>query len=193
MSHLALWDAAIETGQPLTICEDDAIFNHGFEFNADRVIRSLPPDWDVIQWGWNIDAIFVFEILPGVSNCLALCQKERLIANVENFQHQTISPRAYKLICSFGTPCYTVSANGARTLKEKLLPFRPARFPSPVGLPGSWPPGFTVVGIDGALNTIYREINAFTCFPPLIVTKGDHAASTIGDSLAGLARSKAPR
>jgi hypothetical protein len=46
-SHVALWDMAMETGQPLTRCEDDAIFNDGFEFDADQVIRTLPPEWDL--------------------------------------------------------------------------------------------------------------------------------------------------
>jgi glycosyl transferase family 25 len=59
MSHLSLWNAAIETGQPVTVCEDDAIFNHGFESYASRVLRSLPPDWDFIQWGWNVEAFFI--------------------------------------------------------------------------------------------------------------------------------------
>lgn len=179
MSHVALWDSAIETGQPLTMCEDDAIFNHRFEFYADQVIRTLPPEWDYIQWGWNVDAFFIFEFLPGVSDCLALFQKERWIANVETFQHQALSPRVYKLVCSFGTPCYTVSAKGARTLKDKLLPFRPGLFPTPEGFSGL-PTHFAVAGIDCALSTIYRQINAFTCFPPLVVTKGDRATSTIG-------------
>ena len=51
MSHVALWDAAIETGQPLTLCEDDTIFNRGFESYADQVITTLPPEWDLYSLG----------------------------------------------------------------------------------------------------------------------------------------------
>ena len=179
MSHVALWDAAIETGQPLTLCEDDTIFNRGFEAYADQVITTLPPEWDLIHWGWNFDSFLDFEILPGVSDCLGYFQQNRLIPNVETFRHQALSPRAYRLVWSFGTPCYTVSPKGARTLKNKLLPFRPMSFPAPEGF--SWlPPHFVVAGIDCALSTIYRQINAFVCFPPLIVAKRDRAGSTIG-------------
>ena len=36
------------------------------------------------------------------------------------------------------------------------------------------------MSVDGALNTIYREINAFVSFPPLVITKNEdtsiHAA-----------------
>jgi hypothetical protein len=46
------------------------------------------------------------------------------------------------------------------------------------------PPGglhYRVLSIDGALNSVYRDINAFVSFPPLVVTKNEdtsvHAAS----------------
>ncbi len=28
---------------------------------------------------------------------------------------------------------------------------------------------FRVLGVDGALNTVYRDLNAYVCFPPLVV------------------------
>src|SRR5262249_55008332 len=37
LSHLALWEEAIATGEALTICEDDAIFNRAFAATAARV------------------------------------------------------------------------------------------------------------------------------------------------------------
>ncbi len=179
MSHVALWDTAIETNTPIIVCEDDAIFNHGFEACADQVIRSLPPDWDMIHWGWNFDMFVSYELLPGVSDCLALFQQDRLRLNVETFQKQTIAPRAYRLQYLLGTPCYAISPKGARILRDKLLPFRPKRFPSPQGFPGKIRPSFVVGGVDFALNTLYQtEINAFVCLPPLVITKNDHVAST---------------
>jgi hypothetical protein len=54
LSHLALWDKAIETGEALTVCEDDAILHPDFTARAGRLLRQLPPDWDLILWGWNL-------------------------------------------------------------------------------------------------------------------------------------------
>jgi glycosyl transferase, family 25 len=187
MSNIALWDKVIETGQPLTICDDDTIFNHQFELQAEQVLSTLPPDWHFVLWGWNFDSFFCFEMLPGVSSCLALFEQDRLIPNVEVFQHQTVSPRVYRLLWAWGHPCYTVSPRGARELKSKLLPFRPMVIPCPEGYKRRpCPPYFTVTGMDGALNGIYRDLNAFACFPPLVVTKNEHASSTIQPPESGL-------
>ena len=35
------------------------------------------------------------------------------------------------------------------------------------------------VGIDVTLNSVYRDLNAFICFPPLVVTRNDLSQSTI--------------
>jgi Glycosyltransferase family 25 (LPS biosynthesis protein) len=43
MSHIALWDRAIESGQNLTICEDDAIFNTRWIFVPPKCSRDFPP------------------------------------------------------------------------------------------------------------------------------------------------------
>jgi hypothetical protein len=40
-------------------------------------------------------------------------------------------------------------------------------------------PYFRTVGIDMTLNAVYRDLNAFMCFPPLVVTRNDHSQSTI--------------
>ena len=55
LSHLALWDLAIREDRPITICEDDAVFNHSFCVASDVVLRKLPPDWHLILWGWNFE------------------------------------------------------------------------------------------------------------------------------------------
>jgi GR25 family glycosyltransferase involved in LPS biosynthesis len=51
----------------LTIAEDDAVFRADFEHEANRVIASLSPDWDMILWGWNFDSILGLEFMKNVS------------------------------------------------------------------------------------------------------------------------------
>ena len=180
MSNLAVWDLAIKAGQPVTICHDDAIFNWQFERRADELMKTLPPDWDFVLWGWNFDSIFCCEMLPGVSNCYVLFEEGKMAANTQPFQEQTVSPRPFKLIMAWGVPCYTVSAKGAQTIRSKVLPFQPLTIPRPRRFrqPGM-PDHFLVRGVDGALNSIYPHINAFVCFPPLVITRNEQTRSTI--------------
>jgi glycosyl transferase family 25 len=171
-----------ESGEAITVCEDDAIFNAGFERSAAAVIETLPADWDIISWGWNFDLFMSFEMLPGVSSSLSQFEQERMRQGAEAFQAQTLAPKAFRLLWAFGTPCYSVSAKGAVVLRERLLPFRPMVIACPEGVRA--PPGsmyYRVLSVDGALNSVYRHINAFVSFPPLVVTKNEgtsiHAAN----------------
>lgn len=183
LSHAALWDSAIRSGEALTVCEDDAIFNRYFERCAAEIMASLPVDWDIVVWAWNFDLFTYFELLPGVSGCLAQFDQDRMRTAAGDFQDLALSPRAFRLIWSFGTPCYTVSAKGARQLKSRLLPFRPLTLACPEGIRAPpQMPYYRVLSIDGALNSVYRELSAFVCFPPLAITKNEHAASTIQGS-----------
>ena len=64
MSHLSLWDRVLKTGKPATIAEDDAIFNLQFARSAAAVLGQLPPDWDIIYWGYNFDLFMMFQLRP---------------------------------------------------------------------------------------------------------------------------------
>lgn len=185
LSHAALWESAIAEPQPTTICEDDAILKHRFDHHAAEVMRTLPADWDLILWGFNFDLFLIFEMLPGVSHCLAQFEQERMRAAAAAFQEQSADSRAFRLSWAFGIPCYTVSPAGARALRNRLVPFRPMTLPCPQGIRAAPNmPYYRVLGVDGAMNSVYRELNAFVCVPPLAISKNDRAASTIqtGDS-----------
>lgn len=180
LSHIALWEQAISTGKVLTICEDDTIFNLRFDIYANDVIKRLPSDWDLILWGWNFDLFLEFEMLPGVSSCVAQFEQERMRSQVDAFQNQMIVPHPYKLNWAFGTACYTITPKGARTLRQKLLPLRPMLIPYPKG--NRAPPfgqHYRTVGIDVSMNAFYKDMNAYICFPPLVITKNDSRKSTV--------------
>lgn len=49
MSHIALWEIAIDNSEAITVCEDDAIFNRFFDLEAPRLLDSLPSGWDLIM------------------------------------------------------------------------------------------------------------------------------------------------
>ena len=134
----------------------------------------MPAGWDLIVWGWNFDLFICFEMLPGVSTCLAQFEQDRLRENVSAFQAEHITPRAFRLVWAFGTPCYTLSPKGAQALRQKCLPVRPRFLNFP--LAKRVPPHITqyrTVGIDLLMNLAYGELNAYASFPPLAVTRNE--------------------
>ena len=183
LGHLALWQHAVETGEWITLCDDDAIFNRGILDSASAAISQLDGQWDLILWGWNFDAPMTFELLPGVSTGRIVCDQDSMRAGVPRFVEQTIDFRLFRLMRAFGTPCYSISPKGAAGLRQHCLPLRPMPLYSPV-LQRFFPNN----GIDMMMNALYPEISAFVSIPPLVVTKNDHDKSTIqtGRTLAEL-------
>ena len=180
LSHKSLWQAAIDGNRMLTISEDDVIFHSQFEGQAPEVLKTLPPDWDIIFWGWNFDVMMIFDMLPGISPCVAQFNQAKMQSNTRAFQQLPISPRAYKLIWSFGMTCYSISPKGAANLKSKCFPLRPTVIPWPEGVPKpAQSIGFRNIGIDATLNSLYRDLNAYVCFPPLVISPNERAKSTI--------------
>ena len=76
VSNITLWDRAIANDKMITICEDDAIFNEHFEERADDLMKCLPNDWNIIFWGFNFNLFVCFDVLPGVSSCVATFSQE---------------------------------------------------------------------------------------------------------------------
>jgi GR25 family glycosyltransferase involved in LPS biosynthesis len=185
MSNLALWDIAIASGQVVTTCEDDAILNDRFDECAEGLLKTLPPDWDMILWGYNFDMFMSFELLPGVTHATAMLDQDRMRVNIEAFQRQPIAPQAYKVLWAFGTCSYSISPKGAAALKGRILPLAPKVTPFPEGRK-AWPysPGWRHVGIDNSINAVHREIKSYVCFPPLVVTRNETKSSTVQSATA---------
>ncbi|WP_239648320.1 glycosyltransferase family 25 protein [Komagataeibacter europaeus] len=71
LSHILLWNAVVENEQAVSIFEDDAILSSNFHEESTRIIESLENEWDIILWGYNYDVNLVFDLLPGVTYCVA--------------------------------------------------------------------------------------------------------------------------
>jgi GR25 family glycosyltransferase involved in LPS biosynthesis len=174
LSHLALWNLAIETGETLTISEDDAVFNHHFATAAARIIENLPADWDFVLWGWNFDSYLLFELVPGVSPCLACFDEQRMRAGIGEFQSRRIAPQVFRLQRALGIPAYSISPKGARVLKAACLPLPRIKVYFP-GLNRH----LDNFGIDIMMNNAYPQIEAHVSFPPLVLTRNEIAKSTV--------------
>ena len=158
ISHLTLWHQVISAGEPLTICEDDAIFSRFFEDDAERILATVSPKWDIILWGWNYDTTLHFYMGPSAfpSLCSAQFDEDQLRLTADQFQDSAMGGRAFRLTRAYGTVCYTISPAGA----EKLLEHCATLF----------------APIDIMLNEAYARMNSFVSFPPLVITKNEHEA-----------------
>jgi glycosyl transferase, family 25 len=178
LSHLALWDLAIDRNQSLTVCEDDAILNHGFVQAAESIIQTLPHDWQIILWGWNFDSILLFDMVPGVSPCLGMFDQDRMRMGTEAFQSAELHANYFRLFKAFGIVSYSISPRGAEVMKKLCLPLGNRE----VFIPGM---GRAVpnTAIDVALNDVYPRVNAFVSFPPLVITRNFHSNSTVQETI----------
>jgi GR25 family glycosyltransferase involved in LPS biosynthesis len=174
LSHLALWQQAVMQSRPMTVLEDDAITNVHFQSEASAVIESLPPDWDIVLWGWNFDSILHFNFLPGVSPCLGIFSEPELKKNANQYQQLCFKPQAFRLQQAFGTLGYSISPGGAEKFASHCLPIREMDVFCP-GL-NRTVPNF---GIDVMMNALYPKVNAFVSFPPLAVSKNEKSVSTV--------------
>jgi len=174
LSHLALWDLSIERNAALTVCEDDAIFNRHFTDDAGLIVNSLPRDWHFVLWGWNFDSYLCFDMIPGISHTTAKFDQNRLRAGAQEFQSRRLTPRPFRLLRACGSCCYSISPFGARALRDFCLPLRNMSVFFP-GLNRSLPNN----NFDVMMNAIYPKMNAFVSFPPLAITKNEHATSTV--------------
>jgi len=173
LSHISLWRKAIESGKTITVCEDDAIFNHGFSHAAERVTSRLPPDWDLVLWGWNFDSVLLMDILPGVSPCLVSCDQEQMRIGVVRFQKQSLSPHPVRLLQAFGTVCYSISPKGAHAFQNLCFPIPELEVFFPAlrrTLPN--------FDISVMMSNAYPRTNSFVSFPPIVITKNEHDKST---------------
>lgn len=174
LSHLSLWEHAIQSNNILTVAEDDAIFRKDFIVKSEQVISKLPTHWDFILWGWNFDSILSVSDLKGISPAVMLFNQNLMRQNIHHFINLDSEPNVLRLDKCFGIPAYSISPNGAKKFKSLCFPMKNFELYFPVlnrKIPNT--------GIDIAMNRIYSETNSFVAFPPLVITENLHEISTI--------------
>jgi GR25 family glycosyltransferase involved in LPS biosynthesis len=174
LSHVALWRDCAAGSQLLTICEDDAILHRHLLAGQARVIDTLPPDWDIVHWGWNIDWPMAMELVPSLPPCMVKFP-DGARPDFARFPSGRFLPRAFPLRSSAGTLCYTLSPGGARRLLARCLPIGAAQ--------AVWAEdparGWDNTGVDVEMSRHYGALRSFVCVPPLAISPNAHAQSTI--------------
>jgi glycosyl transferase, family 25 len=174
LSHRTLWEVATRNPPYLTICEDDAILNRGFEKKIEQSVSALSKEWDIISWGWNFDAGVTIDMLSEVSFGYFYGDQDALRENLHRFKELQITPNLFKVINFFGTLCYSVSCVGAKKLIELCTPMQNGEIfihATSKNLPNAH--------LDTALCGLYKNLNAFISLPPLAVTPNIRENSTV--------------
>jgi glycosyl transferase, family 25 len=173
ISHLTLWRMAAEESRVITVAEDDAVFSHCFASRSQAFLANLPADWDFIQWGWNFDAFLWVDVIPQTIRAKMVFDQDQLRRNMEEFQNANTVPTAIRLLHSFGLPCYSLTAKGARRLLAHCLPLDAKLIDFP---------GFGVRiennSLDSAMSHVYPSMKAFVCMPPLAASENKREEST---------------
>lgn len=170
-SHVALWRRAIETGETVTIAEDDAVFSPSFPSESQRLMATK--EWDVIMWGVNFDAFVWTEIPEGVARAKLQFDQGDLRRNIQVFRKSTQNAALIPLKHSFGIMAYTLTPLAARRMLEICLPLR-SEYISFLGYDVVIPNA----GIDSVMNKAYPSLRCYLAMPPLVVSENDHASSS---------------
>lgn len=182
LSHIAEWQRILHTGEPATILEDDAVLCGNFAEEAGRILKNLPQDWDLMQWGYNFDTLVAFEVLDGSSVCYATFDQTRMRAALPSFHRQAVVSQSFRLCLSLGIPAYAVSPKGAARLLAFCLPLRRTQQYYP--LLGRI---FDNESIDFMLNSFHATASSHVAMPALALTANNSAVSTVqeGKELVG--------
>ena len=184
MSHKALWERAVASGEALTVIEDDAVFCKNFEEEHQRLLKTLPETWDIVLWGYCTFATLFYDLLPGISSCTAHFNQESLRKNIDLYSGRVVSGNLFKLLGAWGIVCYTISPRGAEKLLNLCLPIRQLPLKPKYSRPyrvkkQRWRYPVFNDAIDCPMTAFYPEVEAYVSVPPLVLTPDDQEISTV--------------
>lgn len=183
LSHKKIWERSVAEHAVVTVAEDDAVMNRRFAEKAEGLLASLPPDWDIVLWGWNFDSILHVAIIEGMKRMVMRSDRRPLGERTCEFQEMDYDVRPLRLIAAFGTVCYSVSPKGAQQLLGLCFPLKNERIVVP-GMRHALPNAT----IDVAMIKHYRTLKSYVSFPPLVWTENDKSTSDIHPKRSWLAR-----
>ena len=172
ISHFRLWQQCIEKGEPILVFEDDAAVRNDFGETFPKLLAGIER-WDYVTFGYNTDSILDIEIANGFTSALAFEPKYPDDKSLKEFVRSTKPSFAYRLNNCFGTCGYAISPAGAKRLSKLCFPMN-NRTITIAALQRSFP----AFNFDCILNDVYRKIDAYAAFSPLVVPKNDRNVST---------------
>jgi len=172
ISHHRLWQQCIDRGEPILVFEDDAAIRDDFSEQMPKLLSVLDR-WDYVTFGYNTDSILDVEVVNGISSALAFTPNYPSDGALRDFVRSAKPSAAYRLNNCFGTCGYAISPAGAKRLLKLCFPMN-NRTITISAIKRSFP----AFNFDCILNDVYRRIDAYAAFPPLVLPKNDRKVST---------------
>ena len=165
ISHYNLWEKCSISNKPFLILEDDVILNKDFKEHFRNVFKMLPENWDILQLSYNFDSLLCYNNTI-YEQCNSIFNKTSMMQiDIDNFINSQIFPTIAKLKYSFGMSAYIISPRGAKNLMEKCFPLNNRIIYNMPFLNN-----LKCHTIDCMTNSIYKDINAYVCPIPFIIT-----------------------
>lgn len=169
-SHKALWERAAAGGRPIIIFEDDAVLRLDVCTALTTVIRDIRGFWDILLLGFNTDAAVAARVANKFVNS-ATFPRYPSAEYLSGFRLSTEASAPARLISAFGICGYAITPRGAQRFLERCFPMD-KRTLHLLGFPP-----VRVSGIDSMMNAFYGSLDAYVCFPPLVMTPNEQATS----------------
>jgi len=171
LSHRELWKECVQSGQNMTILEDDAYLIKNFN-NLVVKYCNLLENWDFIFWGMNLDQRIVLEMSPGIATTELKFNHEQVLANIQNITTQNnVNTYFYRCFWGVGLVCYSINPTSAQYLLDNIFPLHDYDTNH----------GFNY-GIDNSIIEELPNMMALAAFPPLALTKNDRYNSTVQEN-----------
>ncbi len=171
ISHLRCHLHCIRSGRPLAIFEDDALPALGWRQTLQLLLQEAPVDWEILLLGWNLDSCLQLEWSAGMMST-SLCyprypDPDKMLDALTSVNNHSW----FRLHKALGLAGYIVSPRGAQRLLSWAWPLRTL----PIEVQDL--PLRICYSLDGQLNSLYPKMNAWVCFPPLVLGQNNKKVS----------------
>jgi glycosyl transferase family 25 len=179
LSNRVLWEQARAASTPTFVCEDDACLRGDFAAQAQAVLAQLAPDWDIVFFGYNTNALVAVQAHDGLKALIHFDEAAKHAPGYFDAFARAQAPAPTPLQCfqAWGTLCYAISPKGAQRLLDLCFPLSSATEIVMFGQNRALKP-YT---LDGMINVALQRapVNAYCVFPPLAVSANDAAGSDV--------------
>jgi GR25 family glycosyltransferase involved in LPS biosynthesis len=159
--------------EPALVFEDDCTIRHDIIARLQALLPSLE-NWDLLVLGCNTDSVLDLELAPGMKSMMIFRPQHPNDQSEAAFQRANSHVAALRLNTCFGPAGNLISPAGAKRLLELCYPMDNR----PVQIEALNNRVLPTIGLDGMGNSVYRFMQAYACFAPLVVPRNDNSTST---------------
>lgn len=165
ISHWVCWHQAVETQRATCILQVDAVLRSDFLPRLRGLLAGLPPNWDILQLGFDTRLGIDFRIAPDCRFQGQFTRPHASEEDLEKFRAVTTALVPVRMFTALGSFAYVVSPAGAQKLIDGCFPLATKSFTVPA-LKGR----IRTIAIDAVMNALYGEMEAYMSFPPLALS-----------------------